>query len=133
VGTHTLQLTEAGKDDPVFRSLGETFQGQMGHEDMVVELPPGATLLASSARVQNQAYRFDDRPIYCTQFHPELNCHDLLERVQAYPHYIEQIAGVPAERFPEMIRETPETEEMLRRFVTWAVGSRQSAVGKQQS
>ena len=117
VGTHELFLTEAGKRDPVFGPLGETFAGQMGHEDHVVELPPGVTLLASSQRVKNQAYRFQDAPIYCTQFHPELNCDDLMLRVTHYPEYIERIAGIPPERFGELIRETPKTEDLLTRFV----------------
>src|SRR4029079_7796232 len=102
--------------------LGDTFLGQMGHEDIVVELPVGSTLLASSGRVTNQAYRFEDAPIYCTQFHPELNCRDLLERVQVYPEYVERIAGLPPERFGELIEETPESEAILRRFVGWVFG-----------
>ena len=117
VGTHWLKLTEAGLADPVFGPLGETFQGQMGHEDHVVELPPNVTLLASSGRVRNQAYRFNNRDIYCTQFHPELNYGDLLLRVQNYPEYIQRIAGLPPERFPELLAETPETELLLKRFI----------------
>lgn len=117
VGTHRLFMNDAGKADPVFGPLGDVFGGQMGHEDRVLGLPPGTTLLASSARVENQAYRFDDAPIYCTQFHPELNCDDLLLRVTTYPEYIERIAGVPPEQFPELIWETPETEALLKRFV----------------
>jgi GMP synthase (glutamine-hydrolysing) len=117
VGTHWLKLTDAGRDDPLFGPLGDEFQGQMGHEDHVIELPPGATLLASSGLVKNQAYRFDDRPIYCTQFHPELNCADLMLRVQTYPEYVERIAGLPSERFPELLSETPQTEQLLKRFV----------------
>lgn len=117
VGTHWLKLTSAGLADPIFSPLGETFQGQMGHEDHVIELPPETTLLASSGLVENQAYRFDNRPIYCTQFHPELNYEDLLLRVQNYPEYIERIAGLPPERFPELLTPTPETELLLERFV----------------
>jgi len=116
VGTHWLKLTAAGQDDPLFGPLGDSFQGQMGHEDHVVKLPPNATLLASSGLVENQAYRFDDRPIYCTQFHPELNCADLMLRVQTYPEYITRIAGLPPERFSELLSETPETEQLLKRF-----------------
>lgn len=123
VGTHALTLTPAGKDDPVFGPLNEFFYGQMGHEDHVIELPPGTTLLASSQKVVNQAYRFDDAPIYCTQFHPELNCNDLLLRVQTYPEYIHRIAGLPPERFPEMIKDTPETEFLLKRFVALVFGN----------
>lgn len=124
LGTHRLHLTDAGKDDPVFGPLGSPFLGQMGHEDCVDELPPGATLLASSARLRNQAYRFDDRPIYCTQFHPELNRSDMLLRVRNYPDYIRKIAGIPLDQFAATLSDTPDTEALLRRFVAWALGSR---------
>lgn len=117
VGTHRLYLTPAGLEDPIFSPLGETFLGQMGHEDHVVELPRNATLLARSDLVANQAYRFDDAPIYCTQFHPELNYDDLLIRVRNYPEYIERIAGLPPERFPELLDDTTPSEGILRRFV----------------
>ncbi|REJ72550.1 MAG: type 1 glutamine amidotransferase [Planctomycetota bacterium] len=121
VGTHQLKLTAAGLDDPIFGPLGETFDGQMGHEDVVDELPPGAVLLASSEKTAHQAYRLPDAPIYCTQFHPELSCADLRKRLETYPEYIERISGLPPEQFPEMIRETPETEKLLPRFVEWAL------------
>jgi GMP synthase (glutamine-hydrolysing) len=117
IGTHQLWLTKAGQKDPVFGPLGEVFFGQMGHEDIVTQLPPGATWLAYSERVPNQAYCFPDRAIYCTQFHPELNCGDLLERVAHYPEYIRKIAGMEPDQFAQMIHETPETEAILKRFV----------------
>ncbi len=117
LGTRPLRLTSAGQADPVFGSLNGGFRGQMGHEDYVRELPPGVTLLASSDKVANQAYRVDGQPVYCTQFHPELNREDLLARVQVYPEYIERIAGLPVERFADMCEDTPETEALLVRFV----------------
>ncbi len=117
VGTHRLFLTDAGHQDRIFAPLGTSFLGQMGHEDRVAELPPGVTLLASSERVENQAYRFNDRPIYCTQFHPELNRDDLLTRVQYYPEYIERIAGMTAEEFRESVLDSPESAALLTRFV----------------
>lgn len=117
VGTHTLYLTPAGEDDPVFGPLDDVFAGQMGHEDCVVELPPGATLLASTDKVTNQTYRFDDAPIYCTQFHPELNRSDLLRRLEAYPEYIEHVTGKSVEEFAASLHDTPETEALLQRFV----------------
>ena len=117
LGTHELRLTSAGRRDPVFGPLKDVFQGQMGHEDCVVRLPRDATLLASTRRVENQAYRFEGRPIYCTQFHPELNRANLLERVVAYPHYVNRIAGMTLEKFAQMCQDTPETEALLRRIV----------------
>jgi len=117
LGTLPLRRTDAGRDDPLFAPLGQRFFGQMGHEDCVDELPPGTTRLASSKRVENQAYRFDGLPIYCTQFHPELNRKDLIDRATNYPEYIERISGTSLEQFKAACRDTPQTEALLRHFM----------------
>lgn len=117
LGTITLHLTDAGRRDPVFGPLGATFRGQAGHEDSVIALPPGAVRLASSDRVENQAYCFPGRLIYCTQFHPELNRDDLLSRLRAYPEYVEKLAGLPLDTFARRCGETPEAATLLERFV----------------
>jgi GMP synthase (glutamine-hydrolysing) len=117
IGTLDVSLTEAGQSDPVFGPLGATFKGQMGHEDRISRLPPGATRLASTQLVDNQAYRFDGKAMYCTQFHPELNRDDILVRVRAYPSYVERIAGVSLEEFEARCIDTPQTEALLPRFV----------------
>ena len=80
LGTIELQLTEAGRADPIFGVLPPVFAAQAGHEDHVTRLPPDAELLASSPRMPEQAFRFIGRPIYCTQFHPELDRQAMLER-----------------------------------------------------
>jgi GMP synthase (glutamine-hydrolysing) len=117
VGTHELRLTDAGRRDPVFGPLGDAFFGQMGHHDIVDTLPRDAVLLASSERVTNQAFRFEGRPIYCTQFHPELDLEHLLDRVRTYPRYVEAIAQMPVDEFIRTCRESPETGPLLRRFL----------------
>jgi GMP synthase (glutamine-hydrolysing) len=117
VGTHHLTLTDAGIDDAVFGPLGQRFLAQMGHEDIVDRLPDGAVLLASSDRVRHQAFRLEDRPIYCTQFHPELNRATLLDRLYRYPQYVKRIVGVPMDEFIQTCRESPETDTLLERFV----------------
>jgi GMP synthase (glutamine-hydrolysing) len=117
IGTIDLTLTEAGRADPVFSHLPAVFSAHAGHEDHVIALPPDAVLLASSARVPEQAFRFAGRPIYCTQFHPELDRASILERVIAYPEYVERIARVPYDEFVHSVRETPEANTLLRRFI----------------
>ena len=117
LGTIQLQLTAAGRTDPLFGPLGDEFLGLAGHEDHVVELPSTAVRLATSARVANQAYCFPDRPIYCTQFHPELSREDLLARLRAYPEYVTRIAGVSLEEFAQTCVDTLATRELLFRFV----------------
>ena len=85
LGSIAVRLTDAGRCDPLFSPLGDRFLAPMGHQDCVVRLPPQAILLASSESVTNQAFKVAEKPIYCTQFHPELGRQTLLERVHAYP------------------------------------------------
>jgi len=117
LGTIQLALTDAGREDPVFGQLPRTFTAQAGHEDHVVELPRDAILLASSKRVPEQAFRFDGLPIYCTQFHSEIDRAAMLERVVAYPEYVERIAQTSYEILLRGLTETPEANSLLRRFV----------------
>ena len=116
LGTIELELTTDGQEDLLFRELGSPFLAQAGHEDHVVALPPGAVLLASSRIVRNQAFKVANAPIYCTQFHPELDRASLLGRLEAYPQYVEKIAGTTILNFAKQCRETPETQSLLQRF-----------------
>ena len=67
--------------------------------------------------MENQAYRFEDAPIYCTQFHPELAAEDLLLRLRKYPHYVRRLTGLPIEEFARGLRDAAPSEGLLRRFV----------------
>jgi len=123
VGTIELELTPAGRKDPLFGELPSPFHGQAGHEDHVIELPPETQLLASSKLVHNQAFKFLEAPIYCTQFHPELNRKALLERISAYPQYIERSTKLSLDEFAATCHETPETAGLLRRFAQFVTES----------
>lgn len=116
LGSNPITLTAAGEADPIFSQMPRTFLAYMGHEDRVLEPPPGVTLLASSESVAQQAFRFEGRPVYCTQFHPEMTLSTLLRRVEAYPEYCERIAQVSFTQFRASCREAPESEQLLRLF-----------------
>ena len=118
LGTVEVFLTEAGKCDPLFGPLGDSFLAPMGHQDCVTKLPPGAIRLASSSKVENQAFCLPGKPIYCTQFHPELDREALLQRVRAYPQYVESITGDLIDVFETHCEETPETDALLTRFMS---------------
>lgn len=123
LGTVPVRLTDAGKRDPVFGGLGDQFLAAMGHQDIVEQLPPEAILLASSDTVENQAFRIADKPIYCTQFHPELDRAAFLERVDAYPQYVDKIAGMSLEQFArERCHETPVAARLLASFLEHCLG-----------
>ncbi|TWT35711.1 GMP synthase [glutamine-hydrolyzing] [Posidoniimonas corsicana] len=122
LGNVELHLTSAGQQDPVFSALPACFLGLAGHEDHVTQLPAGAVLLASSERVAEQAYTFPGLPIYATQFHPELTRETILQRLVAYPRYVEQFAGMPLDDLRIALRDTPEANGLLRRFVGHVLG-----------
>lgn len=116
VGTYEIELTPAGRADAVFSYLGSRFKAQLGHEDLVETLPPRTTLLASSARVAHQAYRFDDAPIYCTQFHPELDAAGLCSRLKEYPRYAEEVTGRTMDEVLARFQDAREAERLVPRF-----------------
>jgi GMP synthase (glutamine-hydrolysing) len=69
LGFHEIRLTDAGRDDEVlapFESSPSVFQW---HGD-TFDVPRGAQLLGTSAKVPNQAFRAGTNA-YAVQFHPE--------------------------------------------------------------
>ena len=84
LGVLPVQLTEAGKKDELFSMLPHPFVTPLGHCEQVVELPPKTVLLASTERCRVQSFRLRGKPVYGTQFHPELTCAQMWDRVDAY-------------------------------------------------
>ncbi|MFW5919377.1 MAG: type 1 glutamine amidotransferase [Halanaeroarchaeum sp.] len=70
VTVSTIERTDAGRSDPLFRDLPDTFDSFVYHHDHVVELPPDATCLARN-ETGIQAFALEDRPVHGVQFHPE--------------------------------------------------------------
>lgn len=80
-----VQLTEAGRSDPLLAGLPDAFDAFVGHKEACRVLPPSATLLAGSAGCPVQMFRVGSNG-YATQFHPELDVPGLLTRVHVYQH-----------------------------------------------
>lgn len=117
LGTFELSVTGEGRQDPVFGALGPSFTALLGHQDIVEELPPNARLLASSPQVKHEAFCFTDAPIYCTQFHPELDRQSFMQRVENYPQYVEKIVGMTIPQFARHCHDTPASATLLPRFL----------------
>lgn len=117
VGTFELVMATDGAKDPVFSPLGTRFAVQLGHQDIVEQLPTSAMLLCSSRKVKNQAFTFPGKPIYATQFHPEFSKQDFIDRLNAYPEYVQKYTGLEFNKFVETCRETSAAQLILRRFV----------------
>uniref|UniRef100_UPI0028AF1510 type 1 glutamine amidotransferase n=1 Tax=Microbacterium sp. TaxID=51671 RepID=UPI0028AF1510 len=75
-GATPIRPTAAGRTDAVFAALGDEAPMIENHQDMITRLPPAAVLLASSAAVENQAFRLGAR-VRGVQFHPEASAADL--------------------------------------------------------
>ncbi|NLF03548.1 MAG: glutamine amidotransferase [Actinomycetales bacterium] len=86
VGPTMIQLTEAGRTDPLLAGMPERFEAFVGHKEAVARLPEHAVLLASSAACPVQMFRVREN-LYATQFHPELDLAGLSTRVQTYREY----------------------------------------------
>ena len=70
LGWTRLELTEAGRADPVLGALQEPAELFQWHHD-TFDQPPGATRLASGAVYPSQAFRLGS--VVAVQFHPEVD------------------------------------------------------------
>jgi GMP synthase (glutamine-hydrolysing) len=93
VGVLDVELTDAGRDDPVLGGLPASFPTLQWHSDSF-ELPDGAVGLASSPAYANQAFRVDSTA-YAVQFHVEVTSEMAAEwaRVPDYARALEQVRG----------------------------------------
>lgn len=118
VGTYGLTLTAEGRRDELFGRLPQRVMAQMGHTDRVGRPAEGVINLASSERCSHQALRVPLKPIWASQFHPELGRKHNSERFRTYMAAYgsdEDKANLP--RAMRRFRESPETSSLLRAFL----------------
>lgn len=82
-GPTTIELTEAGRADPVFGGLADRFSALTAHKEGTATAPPGSVLLARNQACPVQGYRVGER-LYTTQFHPEPTAKAFTERMAIY-------------------------------------------------
>lgn len=117
VGTFQLYTTEAAGDDPLFASLGATFNAQLGHKDRAARLPAGIENLAYSKRCPFQAFRISGTQIVATQFHPELSREANLHRYLRYQEeYIRSGGSTDSGAVTDSMAESEEATDLLRRW-----------------
>lgn len=117
VGSYPLQRTPEADGDPVFGALPSPFVAQLGHKDRADRLPSGVVNLASSERAPFQALRVTGRPVYATQFHPELLWSDNRARFLRYmPEYGSLFGAEAAQQQLDSHRPGPEANALLERF-----------------
>ncbi|HKC61046.1 MAG TPA: gamma-glutamyl-gamma-aminobutyrate hydrolase family protein, partial [Myxococcales bacterium] len=116
IGTVRVQLTAAGRTDPLFRGwvpdegLADV---QATHVDSVDPVPSGATLLASNERCATQALRLSDA-VASVQFHPELRPETLRDLIDSRAGAL-RAEGLDPDSLRADVRETA-SARLLRAF-----------------
>lgn len=118
VGAVTITLAEDGKDEPLTMDLPPNFRAFVGHKEACQDVPPGATLLASSQTCPVQMVRYKQN-MYATQFHTELDVPGLILRINIY-RYAGYFPPADGEELITMAQKENVTvpEIILKRFVT---------------
>jgi GMP synthase (glutamine-hydrolysing) len=116
IGTFDLELTAAGRQDPLFRDLPERFPVHLGHHDRIERVPPGVLTLASTERCAQQVIRVAGKPVYGSQFHCEMTSEDMRRRVLMYA--ADYLPGEdPLGELSKRLHPTPVADRLLARFV----------------
>jgi len=116
IGTVPVVLAPGCADDPLFRSLPQTFSVHSAHSQSVLRLPPLAVHLAGNDCEPNHAFRIGTSA-WGVQFHPEYN-------VEIMRFYIREQGEDPAsDRFNAgalltAVTETPVAARVLTNFAS---------------
>ena len=96
-----------------FPRASETFIAQEGHFDRATILPSGVRNLVTSDSCDFQAFHLEDKPIWATQFHPELDDRGNRDRCIAYIKNFEDIEGYQALPSPHALSILPRFLELV--------------------
>ena len=122
IGTVAVSLVRQAPLDPIFDGLPHRFRANHTHVDSVVELPPGARVLATTEKEKHAAFSIGEA-IKCVQFHPEIDGDAMRGYVEARAHLIEGEGG-DAKAILEGVTDAPHGASTLRSFVRHVVRPR---------
>ncbi|XWN30623.1 MAG: glutamine amidotransferase [Devosia sp.] len=83
VGPVEVELTDAGRNDPLLQDIPDRFTALVGHKEATQELPEGCVHLIASQSCHFQMIRHGQN-VYATQFHPEADGDVFAQRIKAY-------------------------------------------------
>jgi len=110
-------LSFVENEDPFFKGVPQDSQVWMSHADTILNLPENAVCLASTADVENAAYKIKGEQTYAIQFHPEV--YHSTDGKQVLENFLVHIAGVKQEWTPDS-------------FVDMTLAELQEKIGKDQ-
>lgn len=115
IGTVSINLTDAGKQDPLLGGLAPIFTAQVTHAQSALTLPPGATLLAYNDYEPHQAYRIGNN-IWSVQFHPEFSA-DIMRGYVFEAAEKLLAAGMPVRKLLATLDHADANRHLVQRFV----------------
>ena len=89
---------------PLLQGVPAQTQVWMSHGDTISALPAGASVIASTADVENAAYQFAGEPTYAVQFHPEV--YHTTEGSRMLANFALDICGCKGDWTPDSFIET---------------------------
>ncbi len=103
IGVLPIDLTDAGRKDPIFKDMPSTQQALQWHSVQVQTPPPDTTILASSPLCANQAMRVG-ATAWSMQYHVEVES-DTVNTWAAVPAYREALKATLGEQaLPDMLQ-----------------------------
>lgn len=131
-GTYDLDMLPSASGDPLFSSMPKRFAAQCSHQDVIVTLPVGATALARSEDCPVQAFVMPGA-VYGVQFHPERNRSDFEALRNRWIENNSWTDRIGAEYLLRPLRESPEAEGLVARFVEMAAQEMQPHISISRS
>ena len=127
VGVMTVEQTQAGRTDPLFRELEDPLPVLQWHGAEVTAVPAGSAVLAKSTDCAIQAFRFGERA-YGMQFHVEITGETVREwmRIPEYAASLEKTLGADGGTWldAEVRRNLPRFERAARAVYEFWMGQR---------
>ncbi|MCA9357442.1 type 1 glutamine amidotransferase [Candidatus Nomurabacteria bacterium] len=124
--SHMVKLMVSQNDHFLFSDLPDSFPAHYAHKDTLDRVPEGAVLvLEGGDRCKVAALQYRNN-IYSTQFHPELNYKDAVERMKNSPGYLPE--GIITE---EIFLDNPDSNKIMQNFSKFV--AQQAEFKKEQS
>ncbi len=102
IGVLDIELTDAGRRDPIFADMPDTQRALQWHSVQVTEAPDNCTILAQSNVCANQAMRVGENA-WSMQYHVEVEP-DTVENWSAIPAYRSALVNTLGEHaLPELL------------------------------
>lgn len=114
MGTVRVELREEARHDPLLSSLQGPLRVQATHVESLLELPPGARVLAENAADPHHAFAWGERT-WGIQFHPEFDA-DVMRAYLEARREILRAEGIDPAPLERAVEESPQGAALLRRF-----------------